>query len=324
MQMLSERGFNIHMFPMIPKRGRVFEGDYVRKNSKGETVFIAKEGSRWNLRCYKFMDWLSTKIRKRFDDNMFFMDSKLGLVKNIHDYRLSEYILLNRPDLFLNVLDGVQNRFSSNEKLARPYKDSYRIYYKEVAKDLGWEKKHVKKTIEMISNCKFKTKYNIKTAKTYGPRTEVSFKHGYSNINSEFESMFNINFTNSVNLELDVGDCFITFDTGFGICFLHNLFTGGYQLIDDNLYNLSESAQLVYRQRFFTYNKIPGTQLTMKWVLNFLNNTSPNISFNKNLFKKIINEIINIEGIEVSREINTTNYKITKGVKKEKKILQFK
>ena len=50
MQMLSERGFNIHVYPMIQKRGRKFEGDYVIKE-KGVTKFRATEDSRWNLRC---------------------------------------------------------------------------------------------------------------------------------------------------------------------------------------------------------------------------------------------------------------------------------
>jgi hypothetical protein len=320
MKMLSERGFNIHMFPMIPKKGRVFEGEYVRKNRKGETVFIAAEGSKWNLRCYKFMDWLSTKLRTRFDDNTFFINSELGIIKHIYDHRLSEYVLLTKPKWFYDVVDGVQNRFSKNEKLARPYKESYRIYYKDVSKDLKWEKKHVKETIEMISKCKFKTRYNFQTTKINNNRTTGNFDHGYTNLNSEFDKMFNVLFNK--NTDFDNGDCLIVFNTSFSICFLHNLFTGGYQLIDNNLYNLSESSQLVYRQRFFTYGNLKfGTYLNIEWVMNFLNNNSPNKTAKVNLFKKIINELISINGIEIKRKVSDTNYHLTYNIKKQNKII---
>ena len=43
MKMLSERGFNIHMFPMIQRRGRVFEGDYVKKIVKVKLYLLLKK-----------------------------------------------------------------------------------------------------------------------------------------------------------------------------------------------------------------------------------------------------------------------------------------
>jgi len=344
MQLLTERGFNIHMYPMIQRRGRIFEETYQNndvelkgyiKLKNGVIDFIAEQKagnanlfekdsySRWNLRCYKFMDWLSTKVRKEFDNDMVRLNPELGLITTLVDPRLSTYILTSHPENIYNIIDAIKYPHINNgyNHHSYCYNRPYIINYKIAAKELGWEKQHLINTVNTISKCKFKTNYQIKSLNSFG-KTTANFNYAYNNLinNRNFESMYNIE-----NIYGGDKNCAkINFNTGFGICFLNNIILGGYQLIDDSLYNLSENTQLVYRQRFLTYNKIPVTRLTLDWVSNFLGLNTKNKTELKTTFKKIIKELSLISGIEIMQKVSDDHYLISKGVVKEQKILQFK
>jgi len=319
MKMLSERGFNIHMFPMIPKRGKIpkngrfIENVIVRKDRQGKVVFKATSDSKWNKRCYIFMDWLSSKIRSNFNLKILTVNPGLGIVKRLDDPRLQDMYLLNRPDLIHEIIIGVNNPSSAQGSLGNVYRYSLAVLYKEVAKDLKWQKNDVKMIIKMISDCKFITEYKMQTIK---PNTTKTGQFIKSYKSYDFESIFNV--------EINDREAEINFNTGYGICFLHNIFTGAYEKIDDNddLYKLSENTQFIYRQTFFTYGILPKVYLRMDRVFRFLNITTENSTNKKKLFKKIINELSTVNRIQLKRKVNDECYEFSLGIKKkENKII---
>jgi len=314
MKMISERGINIHMFPMIQRRGRVFKEDYVRKDSKGQTMFVATEDSRWNLRCYKFMDWLSTKIRKRFDECIIAENPELGIAKTCNDERISKKCnLLFKPSNFLDILNCLKGNQSSYNLLAQPYTWNPTITFKQISKELGWEKQHVIEVIKIITECKMKFAYSIKTGSLYNNSYKFNFK-SFHYVPENFESFFNI--------EINEDNCTFLFNTGFSLCFIHNIMTGGYELIDDKLYNLSESSQIVYRQRFFTYTKMLTT-LTKTYVFNLLGISGKNITTNNKLFQKIITELIDMKMVDMKEKVELDHYVLRKHIPEKRKIIEF-
>jgi hypothetical protein len=336
MQLLSERGFNRHIYPIIPYRGRDLSKEYyVKKDPQGKIIFMATKDSRWNLRCYKFMDYLSTLIRKQFDDWMVQSNPGLGLVTDYRDPRLSQFSLYTRPDNMYYILKGMKSIGGRDWDTFNPYNKNIRINYKEVAKALKWEKKHVKTIVEMISNYKFRTKYEFKTVDV-DLKTTPTFKANYNNLEYKtFESIFNaeIGVTNKYKdgddlrfLDRGIDDIDINFRTGFGVCFIHNIFTGGYQLIneDEPLYNLSESTQIIYRDRFFTFNKMKHIYLNDEWICNKLGITTNNVTAKKNIIKKIIDELSNIEKINFDRICNNGSYQFSIGKKKKSNVIPLR
>lgn len=311
MQMLSEVGINRHIYPIIQKRGRVFEGDYVKMKGD-EIVFRATEDSRWNLRCYKFMDYIASKIRNKFEDYNH-KQSPGGFIKNLSDPRLEIYSLLMRPDLIYSIKNGVNNPTGQNGHLATPYVYFPKLNIKSIAKDLKWMKSDVIKIIKMISSYKFKTKYHFLTALTYGSKVNKSYKHSYNNFSDDYEPVFNVEFSE------DESECIIKFNTGFGICFLHNIYVGGYDLFDEKLYSLTESAQIIYRKRFFTYSKILQATLEKGYVMDILGLHNTHKTQEQSLFEKIINEIIEKTEVELLDRLCSNRFVLSKGRPKKKK-----
>lgn len=312
MQMLSERGVNIHIYPIIQKRGRVFEGEHIKKN-KGEIVFKATQESRWNLRCYKFMDYLSSRLRYAFEETMLRLNPNMGLIKSISDPRLESFVLLMRPDLIHNIIEGITTPYGQYRGISAPYVHTPRISIKNVAKDLKWMKSDVIQTIKMISNYKFKTKYNFLTAKLYGNTLQKNYSHFYDNSMGDFESIFNTEFFD------DESECMIKFNTGFGVCFLHNIYVGGYQLIEKELYSLSESSQILYRKRFFPYNTLPKVYLGIDQVLHIIGISSKNKTTERNVFNRIINELIEKTNVSLVEKMCENRYLLSRGVTKKSK-----
>ena len=317
MRLLSEVGINRHIFPIIPKRGRIpkkkkyIEDVIKRKDKHGKVIFKATVDSKWNLRCYKFMDWLSSKIKYRFNYRMINPNPNLGIIKRLDDPRLHQMVLLNRPELIHEVLYGVKNPLSRQGDLATEYRYMIKLSCKKIAKDLKWMKSDVKSIIEMISKYKFITEYKMHTIKLNTSRTG-QFKNSKPYIPDDFESLFNIEF--------DKDDVEINFNTGYGICFLHNIYTNGHQLVNNSLYKLSENTQFVYRNRFFTYGSLPKIYVRMDWVFNFLNITTTNVTNRKKIFTKIINELEEINEIQLKRKVNNECYEFSIGcAKKENK-----
>lgn len=310
MIMLSEVGINRHIFPMIPKRGRKFEKDYVVVNKKNEPIFIAEKDSRWNIRCYKFMDYLSSLVRDKFNIDMFNENPELGAVIRLDDPRLSKHYLLSAPSNFIPIiLKGFEYPKSREGELAIAYNKPIKISYKEAAKDLGWYKNDVKLIIETILKFKFKTKYEIHTFKKRNS-IKSSFKiSSYNNLEEDFETLFNV--------ELNKDNCVINFNTPFGVCFIHNIHTSGYELINDVIYNLSESTQIIYRKRFFTFSKLLNVPISKEYVLKHLNITTKNSTSKNVLFKKVIKELLTIDSIEF-RSMREDCYILSLGVKKKK------
>lgn len=334
MQMLSERGFNRHVYPIIPYRGRDLDkAYYVKKDPQGKIIFTATKESRWNLRCYKFMDYLSTIIRKQFDDWMVQSNPGLGLVTDYRDQRLSQFNLFTRPDNMYYVLKGMKSIGGKDWDTFSPYNKNIRINCKEVAKYLKWEKKHVKTIVEMISNYKFKTNYQFKTVDVNFNEQPTFKKHSYNNLEYKtFESILNASFGATTKypdyegMDRTEDDIDINFCSGFGVCFIHNIYTGGYQLINDDeaLYNLSESTQIIYRDRFFTFDKMKHIYLNDEWICNKLGITTTNVTSKKNIIKKIIDELTNIEKINFDRICNNGSYQFSISKKKKSNVIPMR
>lgn len=313
MQMLSEVGVNRHIYPIIQKRGRVFEGEYVKRD-KDEIIFSATEESRWNLRCYKFMDYVSSKIRKGFEDFNYNQNRSLGKIKSLSDPRLEKYNLLMRPDLIYSIKEGVNNPKGQNGYLAGPYIYFPNFIIKNIAKDLKWSKADVIEIIKMISNYKFKTKYYFFTAKVYGTRTLKNYKYFYDNFSGVHEPLFNIEFSE------DESECIVKFNTGFGICFLHNLYVGGYNLFDKKkLYSLSESVQILYRKKFFQWGRLPKVYLGINNVMDILGTKSVNKTSERLVFHRIISELIEKTEVNLVEKKCENRYELSKGIKEKKK-----
>ncbi len=319
MIILSEVGINRHLFPMIPKRGKIpkngrsIENIIERRNRQGKVIFKATSDSKWNKRCYIFMDWLSSKIRSNFNLKILTVNPGLGIIKRLDDPRLQDMYLLNRHDLIHEIIIGVNNPLSAQGSLGNVYRYSLAVLYKEVAKDLKWQKNDVKMIIKIISNCKFITEYKFQTIKPNTAKTG-EFVHSYKSY--DFEPIFNV--------EINDKEAEINFNTGYSICFLHNIFTGAYETINDNddLYRLSENTQFLYRQIFFTYGVLPKVYLRMDRAFRFLNITTENSTNKKKLFKKIINELSTVNRIQLKRKVNDECYEFSLGIKKkENKII---
>lgn len=311
MKMIGERGYNIHFYPIIKRRGRSFEGNYVKND------FIAEENSRWTLRCYKFMDWLSTKMRQNFEKTMNLKYPDMGIPKS-NEQRVHDYcVLLSNPQYIYDLKRSFSNPNNGYYPLAKNYHETLIVDIKQLAKELkGFTKAEVKEVLRTIASCRVITKYQIKRYIIQNNVTSFNYKFEYNNANEGFESLFNIEFNDNETT------CKIVFNTGLSICFLHNIYTNGYEIIDDDMYKLSESAQIIYRKRFFQYNGFIS-KLSLNFVLDTLGIVNKNKTNNNNLFKRIITELSDYNLIDVlSEDDSFIEVRIAKE-KKDRTIIDF-
>jgi hypothetical protein len=238
----------------------------------------------------------------------------LGPIKNTNDERLSMFPLLASPSMIHNVIKYINNPIPGHPDSvnAQGYKWNPSIPIKIIARELKWRPSEV---IEMVSNCKMKMGYQIKSTNSYH-HVSHNYDYWYDNFKEDFDPMFNIEFND------DKSKCTFLFNTGFSICFIHNLYCHGYELINDQLYDLSESSQIIYRKRFFSFNSMT-TKLNLKYIINHLGLTNKNLGEKKKLLKKITTELVDKKLVNLIEDHGDWVL-LTKGKDIERKVIEFK
>jgi len=315
MQLLTERGINVNFFPVKKN----VEGNYFKeKNDK--LIFLAQKGSRWTLRCYKLMDFLSSNIRVKFEN--IYKNTRSG---NIPRYPNHPFILesfgpmLELPFENLNnyqkYLDGDQNYIY----LKNAYAAIVDVPISEITKITSYTTDAVLDTVKIASNCLVKTEYAVHSIIKRKPKGDdfiFGFKKwnnfGHSQNQTNFERLFNYEV---IDGEIKNGRMYnriirFKFNTILGACFIHNVYTGAYQLLDDiPLYKLTESSQIIYRKHILFYPRL-GITLNSKTITNTLGLISNNKTERKRVFKRVIEELLDFQLIKIIERYSSGSVKL--------------
>lgn len=305
---LSERGINIHFYPIVGARGKDLSKDYIRYKN-GNIDFIAKEGSRWDYNCYRLMDFLSTKIRERFDQICLRQMGKI--IKHDDLLNLHNAILLHSPNR-LQELDprNICNN-SQTKEMREFYSSDFEVSIKEMLKSpcfQGLDGYAIKKIIKKASDCSVKVNWYFKSeSKIKEGYTSYDFKHTYSNLDGEFDQLFNFEFKEGVrgkDGKSYSNICNFKFDTILSSIFIHNIVTGGYSLIEEPFYSLSRYANILFRMFILNYTN-QRTILDMNTVTHRLGLIYSNPSALKKRFTNLILELyehrlISLEETEIN------------------------
>ncbi len=331
MRIIAERGVCVNIFPMVEARGKKFEGDYIIKR-QGKPIFIGHENSRWDYNCYRVMDFVASKIREDFDNYCY---QKFG-EKNIPLSNFPQFFLISRPDMIDNVYRDDLNNIMKNER--NIYSVEFNINFNDMMKSdclKGLQPYIIKDTLQKINNFKFKTNYKIKTesnVKTTDGISLLDFSKGISNLNNNFtsfikikDSSYNLGVNNKKynrKLNFCLGPMYGCSE--FTVAFMHNIFTGGYNVIKNpkKFYSLSKYANILYRLRFFQFNNIK-TVLKFTNVMNELGLSMNNITNSKKKFIQIIEDLADNKFIYImdsGKDGNDIIYNVSTA-KPKKKIL---
>jgi hypothetical protein len=300
-EIFSERGINVHMFPIMDTRWHKPEGRIIKKVGN-RAVFVAQEGSRWDLNCFKFMDFLATYIKNEWD---------VECSESYQDILEDPYRELT--DL-LPIYGRSANIYAINKRI-NPfgiYQREYAIPFRLISKFIsckGWTKDIIKNVLQKISSYKIKTKYALYCENIEGGAT---WKNKFSNMSEidEFQSIFDYDiehkaYSNKVNIKLN---------SQLGAAFLHNIFSTGYCFIDESLYSLSNNAQILFRKRYLPYtDAAQNVTLNKDKIFHMLglNNTSNKTVSNK-LFKQIIDELVSCNLIKIIGKTKNGSIKTSK------------
>ena len=297
---ISERGVNIHFFPIINSRGKNFEGTYIRKNKVGIIEFEAEEGSRWTLGCYNLMDFFATKIRKRFDEECHKRFDKT-LKPEDAELRILCPLLENPNDIydFEKYLNGDQN-YNIVEKSLTWYRIQIGISVNEILKQsyIKSNQTHIKNIVDYASKCKVKISYKFRSKSN-------DSKYRY---HTDFTST---NFYNLFNYKLKDNFYLFEFNTMLSVLFLHNLFTGGYEVVDPVVYSLSPSANILYRKRFLPYRNLKQVTLDVDTVSYYLGLSQKNKTDTRKVFVRTIEELIDSGLINLIRKTSDRKFELT-------------
>ncbi len=287
-KIVSERGVNVHMFPMVENRWDKLEGKIIKKVGN-RVVFVAQENSRWDLNCFKFMDFLATYIKNDWDDECteYYQDIIDDPYRNLTDL----LPIYNRASN-IYVINNHNNPFGI-------YQREYTIPFRSISKSLsckGWTKDIIKNTLQKITSCKVKTIYALYCENSEDRST---WANKFSNMceTDEFQSFFDYDIEGKLYSNIAK----IKFNSQLGAAFLHNIFSSGYCFIDEPFYCLSKNAQILYRKRYLPYTTA-ASNVTLNKEKTFhilgLNNSSNKTVSNK-LFKNIIEELVDFDLIKI-------------------------
>jgi len=303
MTFISERGINYHMFPIT---GTVPPGNII-KTRKNQIVFEALEGSQWDLNCYILMDLIATHIRKIFVDRYQRTYGDIPSRSTAH-HMTENCPYLSRPDL----LDIYQKEIESPGHYApeiTQYAISFDIFpsnYLEQPQLKSWNHKTLKDTLEKITSCKVKCNYQFKSESSEhinGIRKH-DFNHAYQM--NTFESLFEYNVIlgkRSPDNKRYGSYYQLNFNTPLSSVFVHNIYTCAYTLIDQEIYSLSKSAQLLYRKRFLPWSGKYKTTLKQNTVINDLCINNKNKTELRKKFNNIIDELYDLKFISISEDV---------------------
>jgi hypothetical protein len=296
--LVSERGINLHFYPVVKSKSKKLDEDYIkRRNNK--ITFISKKGCMWDYNCYCLMDYFASEYKNSFDKHSVINGS--GLIIDYYDSRLDEFLFINRPDFIVDLQRELENP-GYYPSLRDIYCKNFSRRTKEMTKHPSLNHmsgKILKSTIEKASSFMVKTKYAFLAEGKI--RDNGGFlKRDYSNTfdgiaGSEFYNLFNFESKplkigkdkKSYNIEYN-----FSFNTILGALFFHNISCKSYNLINDSLtfYNISKNANLLYRKRFMGLKDI-STFLRMDTVLSDLGLFNSNFSESKKKFISIVEEL---------------------------------
>lgn len=309
---ICERGINKHFFPIVDTRWFKHEGK-VAKKVGNKTVFVAEENSRWDLNCFKFMDFLSTYIKAEWDDecneeyNDIIMDPYTDIIYNLPLYKIENINEMGKRSF---------NPFTV-------YTRSYTIPLKLISKSVnckGFNKEQIFNILEKISNCRIKTHYEIYSEGhtiTDG-RRRATWKNTFSNMSEvdHFQSLFDYEI-----IEGNVGKngkvynykIKIDFRSQIGAAFIHNVFSTGYCRINESLYKLSRNAQILYRKRYLPYTSVVRrVVLNREKVFDMLGLNINNYTVAIKTFKLITEELADNNLIKITGKVKNGSIKTSK------------
>ncbi len=312
MVIISERGINIHFYPIVSLKGRKLEGDYVRYKNK-KIDFIAEEGSRWDYNCYRLMDFLSTCVREVFDQTCI---DQLGEIIKTADHPTLQTcaVLLHSPNRTIDLDRNYSADTKYIEEMRKFYSMGLRIPVRELLKApslKGIHASHLRKTIEKTSSCRVKVNYQFKSQsdKEINGYRLFDFKNKYCNFNDDFTNLFDYEYVpgkQSMDGKHYNAEYKFKFGSVLAGIFVHNIVTGGYSLIDESFYNLSKYANILFRMFLLNYTD-QKTIIDMNTATHRLGFTNSNPTERKNYFIKLINELFSAGLISLEETINTKN-----------------
>lgn len=291
---ISERGINIHLYPVVGSKGKDLARDYIRYKN-GNIDFIAEKGSRWSYDCYRLMDFLSTKIRERFDQ--FCIKETGKIIKHGDLFNLQSAILLHSPNRVKELDPSLICDNSHTKEMREFYNSEFKISIKEMLKSpclKGLDGHIIKKVIKKASECNVKVNWFFKSeSKIKEGYINYDFKNKYSNIDDQFDRLFKFEFiegTKGKDGKSYSNVCNFKFDTILSGIFIHNIITGGYSLIEEPFYSLSKYANILFRMFLLNYTN-QKTTLDVNTVVHRLGFIYSNPSALKKKFINLVQEL---------------------------------
>lgn len=312
MTIISERGINIHFYPVVLLKGRKLKGDYVRYKNK-KVDFIADEGSRWDYNCYRLMDFLSTCVREIFDQTCI---DQLGQIIKTADHPTLQTcaVLLHSPRRTIDL----DRSYPADNQYVEDMRKFYSIEVQRPVREIlkapslkGIHASQLRQTIEKAASCRVKVNYQFKSQsdKEIGGHRPFDFKNKYCNFDADFTTLFKYEYIpgkQSTDGKHYNAEYKFMFGSILGGIFIHNIVTGGYSLIDESFYNLSKYANILFRMFLLNYTD-QKTIIDMNTALHRLGFTNSNPTEQKNYFTKLINELFSARLISLEETINTKN-----------------
>lgn len=302
MRIVTERGYNIHIFPVVNRRGKK-EEEYVIKN-----LFRVNKYSKWNYNCYRIMDFISTELRSKVEIEMNKIYGEI-IIDPEHPFFQNLPYLINPKNKLNKQFLGLNNFYDFTIK-----RDIKQILNHPCIK--GMSLNSLNKSLDMVNNFEFEVKgYSL-----YGYNdNKYDYSYKYSNWGKRSEKFVDINenfecVENKKNKKRKI----IFKNTGiFSNILNHNVITRGYCDIKEPFYSLSKYANILYRHNFLSYPN-RTTTLNSKTTSEFLG-SSINEELHKNKINQRIEYLLNelqdnnlITILSKSKDLNKYyNFKVT-------------
>lgn len=275
---ISEHGVNRHFVPMSLKKS---ENDLIIYDKKGIPITCVRKNSIWDIYCYKTIDYITSLIRKEFE--IWCKKSKFTnykIIRNSKHKSIHKITPIIKEPYLKNIKDIIEDH--------QLYNISYIFSFDEALKSpifKGLKKIQLIYILNKISEYFIKTNYSILTEDA---QLNHNFRKSYSNLNGEYDRLFHVTYEKG---ETERKIAKLNFRTCLGACFLHNIYTSSYNIIDKKIYELSKSSHILYRMNFLI-NNFNVQSFELKKTCQYLNiiNKNENILYTK--LKSIFDELV--------------------------------
>jgi len=287
-KMISERGINLHIHPVMKKIGNDISKTYELYDSDEQVIFRSKENCQWTYNCFNLMDYLATQLKRNFDTMCM---NQYGKILTINDPELKVMCpLLTNPNRIIDMnkayFEGYDNDGFGDEFSYYSGKLKIRIIdifnSKKVLKS-NYQK--ILPTIKMASEFKFQTIYKFGSLKD----GKLSFNTYYAN--PEYDTLFNIDISD------DNKSCTFIFDTMLSQLFFHNIMVGAYSYIHPKAELLSPTANVFYRKKILPYHNIKF-KMNIYQIAETLNLSTNRKYVLQKTIDKIITELVDLNLIK--------------------------